>query len=82
MLTIIARESKTVEEYAHRIEAWAATEAAPLDDYTLAWAWAHECGRRNVRVNPEHVQNLIEQAREKRLADRERRMIKLARRLR
>lgn len=71
----IASESKTVEEYARRIEAWNASEAKPLSITVLAKAWAG--GRQAPKVA-----RLIREAREARMEGRERLWSRMARGLR
>lgn len=61
----IAQESKTVEEYARRVEAWNASEAKPQSLTKLAKAWAG--GR-----DPSKTIRLLREAREARVEGRER----------
>jgi len=66
MLAVIAKESRTPQEFARRAEAWASTEADPPSDKELARAYGNERGRRGMLVGP--ITKLIKEAREQRLA--------------
>jgi GNAT superfamily N-acetyltransferase len=71
----IASESKTVEEYARRVEAWNSSEAKPQSLTKLARAWAG--GREGPKV-----MRLLREAREAREEGRERLWSRAARGLR
>lgn len=66
-LWTIARESRSVREYARRAEAWAATESRPPSDLTLVRVWQHTVARAPRR----YLLQLIHEARTARLRSRE-----------
>jgi hypothetical protein len=74
MVSMIARESKTADEYARRIEAWNAGEAKPLPVAKLARGYR--------KASPSTVARLIREAHEQRVEGRERLWSKMSRGLR
>lgn len=60
MLSVIAKESRTPEEFARRAEAWASTESDPPSTTTIAKAYR--------RASPAMITRLVREARDARVA--------------